>query len=332
MWICPTKNQDEFYSIDKIIELLENNFPQYGFKFGGDRGIGGTEFNPYYITVNNIGKNSKENTLHKSFFIMECYIPCPYLENRSETIDDLDGIGKEDLADKLIRYTEEGADVSRCIEIRHSIYQEELRSVYNWMRWYFQAIIFDEGIHPEFILPLKDKPIEISKISNWSLFKKTFEKSEEYIKESKYLDYYPEEITINQFIEAISIHTIDGHILDFSKRNISSILELKQYLNDNRYEIQTTNKSIHVIDTDINRVCINTNYHGSNFETAKGCGNFEDMWIYKLEDEWFLISLQRSNIIPYHKNPHYLRTARHGFKFFKADQIEEVLGFLETLT
>ena len=153
MWICPTKNQDEFYNIRKLMPLLIKEFPQLKFYYEDVDQNDGYRSGQYFITV----RTEKIDYL----FGMECYTNCSFVDkhDKSEIIDDLDQMGRNDLSDKLIEYIENGqADTERCIEIRHTLYFEEIKAVCKWMRWYFQAIIFDEGIHPEFILPLKDKP------------------------------------------------------------------------------------------------------------------------------------------------------------------------------
>lgn len=81
-------------------------------------------------------------------------------------IDDLDAMGYEDLADKLIGFLEnDGADPSKCIEIRHNMYYyKEINKLCRFMRRYFQAIIFDEGIHPEYVLPIPEHEVEEKKV------------------------------------------------------------------------------------------------------------------------------------------------------------------------
>ena len=82
----------------------------------------------------------------------------------------------EDLADKMISFLEnDNMDLNKCIEIRHTPFTKDISLVTRWMRQYFQAIIMDEGIHPEFILPIpegedykpkNDKSI-IKKFGDW---------------------------------------------------------------------------------------------------------------------------------------------------------------------
>lgn len=154
MWICPTKNQDQFYDIRKLMPLLIKEFPQLKFHYETMYSNGRKNIH-YFITVNTVVPKNDY------LFGMQCYINCSLVDkhNKSEMIDDLDQMGKSDLCDQLIDYIENGLlDPEKCIEIRHTPYFEEINAVCKWMRWYFGAVIFDEGIHPEFILPLKDKP------------------------------------------------------------------------------------------------------------------------------------------------------------------------------
>lgn len=148
MWICPTKNKDEFYNIEKLMALLKKEFPQLRFYYEDNEYSG-----RYFIDVRN----------KKDYYLlgMECYTNCSYVDkhNKSEMIDELDQMGKTDLSDKLIEYIENGLiDPEKCIEIRHTQYWNEINAVCKWMRWYFGAVVFDEGIHPEFVLPLSEKP------------------------------------------------------------------------------------------------------------------------------------------------------------------------------
>ncbi len=157
---------------------------------------------------------------------------------------------------------------------------------------------------------------------------------------------FPKEISINQFLDyygtmdnvqngwvdmphpdIVDFRSNSDKLIEFSKTDIDEVLNLKSHLQESGYQIYLDEKSIRILDTDIDRLSINPNSQW----TAKKVGNFDDIWIYKLVDEWFLISLQRSNIIPYHKNLHYLRNRNSGFKFFKCDQIDEVTDFLISL-
>lgn len=155
MWICPTKNKGEFYNIEKLMALLKKEFPQLRFYHDDiePNGNGEFPFGEYFITV-----SAKQIDF---LFGMECYTNCSYVDkhNKSEMIDELDQMGKTDLSDKLIEYIENGLiDPEKCIEIRHTQYRNEINAVCKWMRWYFGAVVFDEGIHPEFVLPLSEKP------------------------------------------------------------------------------------------------------------------------------------------------------------------------------
>lgn len=153
MWICPTKNQDEFYNIRKLMPLLMKEFPQLKFYYEDTESDNEYRNGQYFITV----RSEKIDYM----FGMECYTSCPFVDkyNKSEMIDELDQMGKSDLGDQLINYIENGLlDPEKCIEIRHTPYWQEMISVCKWMGWYFGAVVFDEGIHPEFVPPIKDKP------------------------------------------------------------------------------------------------------------------------------------------------------------------------------
>lgn len=150
MWICPTKKQDEFYNIRKLMPLLKSEFPQFKFYYDEvteeDNFYGGE----YFITV------AQKDIDY--LFGMALWTNCSMVD-KSEIIDELDKMGKEQLGDKLIDYIENGsANTEKCIEIRHTQFYKEIDVVTDWMRWYFGALIFDEGIYPIYVEPLKEKP------------------------------------------------------------------------------------------------------------------------------------------------------------------------------
>jgi hypothetical protein len=151
MWVCPTKKQDEFYNPEKLISLLKKEFPEYDFStIAYPRPhLRGTT----YIDVDRSGHD---------LFRMQCYEKFPYLdskdsEEKNKFIEELDEMNMEDLADKMISFLEnDNMDLSRCIEIRHTSSASDINLVTRWMRQYFQAVVLDEGIHPEFILPIPE--------------------------------------------------------------------------------------------------------------------------------------------------------------------------------
>jgi hypothetical protein len=152
MWVCPTKKQDEFYNPETLISLLKKKFPQYDFNSNlifDTLGYSSTN----YIDVDKSGY---------SLFHMQCYKEFPYLdsadsEEKNKFIEELDEMNMEDLADKMISFLEnDNMDLSKCIEIRHTSSTFDINLVTRWMRQYFQAVVLDEGIHPEFILPIPE--------------------------------------------------------------------------------------------------------------------------------------------------------------------------------
>jgi hypothetical protein len=148
MWVCPTKKQDEFYNPETLISLLKEEFPQYDIST-----VVYYSTTTTYIDVNRSGHD---------LFRMQCYERFPYLdstdsEEKNNFIEELDKMNMEDLADKMISFLEnDNMDLSKCIEIRHTSSASDINLVTRWMRQYFQAIILDEGIHPEFILPIPE--------------------------------------------------------------------------------------------------------------------------------------------------------------------------------
>jgi hypothetical protein len=147
MWIIPTQNKEEFYDKESLLKLLDENIPELIFTRhpnlqGGD------------ILVHNLKK-------YPLFYLgldSECY-----LINKEDDIQELDDMGMEDLADKLVYFWDTGPDIKRCINIRHSSYQDEIKLITTFFRKYFGAYIFDEGIHPEFIEPWGAYPTDVEK-------------------------------------------------------------------------------------------------------------------------------------------------------------------------
>lgn len=163
MWICPTKRQDEFYDIDKLISILKDKLPEFNYFNCGIGRYSDSQLPVGFITIN-VSKNKVD------LFQMYCYTESPLdatdSDNKNMTIEDLDKMGYEDLADKLIGFLEnDGANPSKCIEIRHTPYSKEIIKLCKFMRRYFQAIIFDEGIHPEYLLPLPENEKDVEKKS-----------------------------------------------------------------------------------------------------------------------------------------------------------------------
>jgi hypothetical protein len=152
-WVCPSRNKEEFYDPVKLAELLNSEFKnRYGFDITG-QGDDGLEC---VIKVWNYIKGSPASGMVKQvLFSMWCYTDYFADENFEEYIKNLDS-QSEDLGDQFIKYKEQGdMDLSKCIEIRHTGNWKDEELVTNWMRQYFQALIFDEGIG-EFIPPIPD--------------------------------------------------------------------------------------------------------------------------------------------------------------------------------
>ena len=103
MWICPTKRQDEFYDIDKLISILKDKLPEFNYFNCGIGRYSDSQLPVGFITIN-VSKNKVD------LFQMYCYTESPLdatdSDNKNMTIEDLDKMGYEDLADKLIGFLE----------------------------------------------------------------------------------------------------------------------------------------------------------------------------------------------------------------------------------
>ena len=147
MWIVPTEHKDEFYDYSKLVEILNKNIKDIDFSYCNHDNM---EWIDGFISHKNE---------HKGTILLGVNMECPLIE-RGEDVKILDEMGMVDLADKYILFFEdEHPDMSRCLQMKHTQHQKEQREITNFLRKYFKCYIFDEGIHPEFILPIYDKPV-----------------------------------------------------------------------------------------------------------------------------------------------------------------------------
>lgn len=149
MWVIATKHKEDFTNPIRLSEILNKQFPDYEFEAKND-------FPEYYIEARPRKSNETIFMDYRDFTQEPMF-------NRTEDIETLDKQGKELLADKLIYFLDElEPDLKRSLEIRHHNHpksEKKIREICDFFRQdYFQAYIFDEGIHPEFVLPFKLDP------------------------------------------------------------------------------------------------------------------------------------------------------------------------------
>jgi uncharacterized protein YuzE len=144
LWIYPTKNQEEFFNVKKIMPLLIKEFSQFDFYYAEPQS------DKYSIVV----RTDKIDFLFDMYLWGELISVDDHTSYRTELIDSLDK-KDEDLGDKILSDLEDKGKLF-CIEIRRTSYHNEINLITGWMRQYFQAIMIDEGIYPDIILPIPD--------------------------------------------------------------------------------------------------------------------------------------------------------------------------------
>ena len=141
-FVVPTQKLDD-YNIDKIFDLLKNNFKEVKIEKLED-------WNEIVIHSEN-GKD----LLFNLYFNQECY-----LLNFDEDIKELIILNHKNLADKLEDLKKLNPDLNNTISISYGSlvgyshkYKHIRSSILYFLKDYFYAYIFDEGIHPEYIEP-----------------------------------------------------------------------------------------------------------------------------------------------------------------------------------
>lgn len=169
-WICPSKNKEDFYDIDRLCSLLSNQFPDFDFEV--DKDDGGELWDG---TISVYSKAKKDDDREYMFGLM-CYNPCPFTID--EVYDDLDKNLNNEKADDFIKINEiYGLDLSRCVEIRHCLmYRTEEKACIKYLQKHFNAVWFDEGTGSEPLMPPKETDKEpkktfIQKFGEWLLNK-----------------------------------------------------------------------------------------------------------------------------------------------------------------
>ena len=165
-WVCPTKNKKEFYNPTKLVELLTKEFGNeytfdiinVPFNFGqgwcGPDGEVGSGVDGANISIQIRNKNSD------IIFKLWCYPESPSGEGE-EFVNGLDKISQE-LGDKYLTYYHD-LDLKKCIQVEHFLvpYNKKNRNmkeeeiIVNWIRQYFQALVFDED-YMNFIPPIPE--------------------------------------------------------------------------------------------------------------------------------------------------------------------------------
>ena len=158
MYIIPTSNLEEFFDYQKLTKLLSDNIK--GIEFTYNEIDNGKYIKCHITKYDDIWDSI---TMFKNKNISNIYLNLEttcYLIDRSHDIKTLDEMNMSDMADKYILLFEDyKPDLSKTIELRHTPYQKEQKEICNFLRSYFKCYIFDEGIHPEFIEPLNELPV-----------------------------------------------------------------------------------------------------------------------------------------------------------------------------
>jgi hypothetical protein len=174
--IVPTKHKDEFFNPDKLIEILKKEFPKFQFISDDDKpnlsgfytGVKGTIFN--IDVLRNEDSSTTINWKSECLLTLRLYTKVDIID-RDYDIKALDEMGKDDMAYDLV-YFLEYQNEGRGIGIRYTPAITEIRMITRFFRTYFQSIVFDEGIHPEFYRPLKIEEEPIKKEPNKGIMAK----------------------------------------------------------------------------------------------------------------------------------------------------------------
>lgn len=127
-YIVPTSNIED-WNEDKVKKLILSEFPQFSFD-GSSIKYKGREIT-YFIFGDSVE------------YILDYENDIKYLNER----------GMSDLAEKLEKLKEINPDLNNVVSTRHSGFYREKNSIDMFLKDYFNAYVFDEGIHPEFIPP-----------------------------------------------------------------------------------------------------------------------------------------------------------------------------------
>jgi hypothetical protein len=150
-FIVPTIRKENF-NIDKVSELLKENFPNLTFDVD--------------LKFNQIRVRNDNGLVTDIFFNQECHVL-----NFDRDIKELIDAGKTELAEKLKKLKSMNPDLNNCIQTTYGsgkAIQTKFDIDY-FLKDYFQAYVFDEGIHPEFITPDYKQP-KTSKIKKFFNF------------------------------------------------------------------------------------------------------------------------------------------------------------------
>lgn len=143
MYICPTKNRSDFEDKSKLVNILSKKIPNISF----------TE-KQYNNEISYINVSDNESSLFDMTYATFSNVN---LFNRDNDVESLDSMGRNDLANHYIYFLENNPNT--ILAIRHPfdyIANRYFKEIYNFFREdYFECFIFDEGIHPDFLLPYK---------------------------------------------------------------------------------------------------------------------------------------------------------------------------------
>ena len=149
MWIAATKNKEDFFNARKLAQLIKKEFPNLFISWEGEL------YNDAHahITIRDHDKIAINLVLWETCEGISTAFNSQFKTN---IVDRLDSIGKEDEADKIINLMEDGyIDFTKCIYFPVDTSSKTVH-IFNWMRQYFQAYVIDHRIFPDIILPIPD--------------------------------------------------------------------------------------------------------------------------------------------------------------------------------
>lgn len=136
--LIPTRNRDK-WNIDDIYKLLSENFENFNFERDD-------QWDQLTVTVKNPGGRFRD-------FICNIYFNRSADFDFESDIQELKEIGKYKDAIKLELLVKSKPDMNNVIETTYGDYGDYKNDIDFFLKDYFGAYIFDEGIHPEYIPP-----------------------------------------------------------------------------------------------------------------------------------------------------------------------------------
>lgn len=145
-FLIPTQKHED-WNLTRVSQLLQERFPNFTIFIVHEHN--------YLEILKKPGLFVKQGTITQLYFDQPCYIL-----NYSDDIEWLEERGKHELAQKLSILQKLNPNLETgAIQMTHGVHFKYRCSVEKFIKEYFKAYSFDEGIHPEYMPPdYKFKP------------------------------------------------------------------------------------------------------------------------------------------------------------------------------